>query len=182
MVVFKDADLELAAANAVAHSLYNCGQVCSSVERVYVAEAVLPEFEQACAKLAAGFTVGDGLDAGSKIGPMVSMLQRDQVAAQVDAAVAGGARLVHQGAAPPGSNFYPATVLSGLKHEDPINQSETFGPVVALSSFDGSEAEAVRLANGTDYGLAAYVYSQDLPKAHRVAMGIQAGQVGSPGW
>ena len=73
-------------------------------------------------------------------------------------------------------------MLSNLDEASPINTAETFGPVVALSSFDGSEAEAVRLANDSEYGLAAYVYSQDLDKATRVAMGIKAGQVGINNW
>ena len=153
------------------------------MERVYVEESVLPEFEAECAKLAASFNAGDGMS-DVKIGPMVSAMQRDAVAAQVDEAVAGGARIIAQ--APidlsAGGNYYPATVLSGLSHDSPINKTETFGPVVALSSFSGSEAEAVRLSNDTQYGLAAYVYSQDLTKASRVAMGIKAGQVGINNW
>ena len=110
------------------------------------------------------YAAGDGLAEASKIGPMVSTLQRDMVAAQVDAAVAGGARIVAQASVPEaGGNFFPATVLSGLAHESAINAVETFGPLVALCSFDGSEAEAVRFANDTEYGLAAYVYSQGPP-------------------
>ena len=184
MVVFGDADLELAAQHAVDNSLYNCGQVCCSVERVYVDESVLPEFEAAVGKLAAEMVAGDGRDESTKIGPMVSAMQRDAVAAQVDEAVAGGARIVAQATVPEGGggNWYPATVLSGLAHDSAINGAETFGPVVALSGFDGSEAEAVRLSNDTEYGLAAYVYSQDLTKAARVAMGIKAGQVGINNW
>ena len=183
MIVFADADLELAVTHAVQNSLYNCGQVCCSVERVYVDAAILPEFEKRCAALATEFTAGDGLAQASKIGPMVSAMQRNAVAAQVEQAVADGARIVAQATVPSvGANWYPATVLSGLTHESPINQAETFGPVVALCSFDGSEAEAVRLANDTEYGLAAYVYSQDLVKAGRVAMGIKAGQVGINNW
>lgn len=120
-----------------------------------------------------------------KMGPMVSAMQRDAVAAQVDEAVAGGARIIAQASVESTGargNYYPATVLSGLSHDSPINKSETFGPVVALSSFNGSEEEAVRLSNDTEYGLAAYVYSQDLTKASRVAMGIKAGQVGINNW
>jgi len=183
MVVFADADLAKAAEDAVGNSLYNCGQVCCSVERVYVEASVLPAFEEACAKLATDFAAGDGMAEASKIGPLVSSLQKEHVAAQVDAAVAAGAKIVAQGAVPGGSagNFYPATVLS-TPLDSTIHKSETFGPIVALSSFDGSEGEAIKLANDTEYGLAAYVYSQDLDKATRVAMGIKAGQVGINNW
>ena len=185
MIVFADADIELAAAHAVENSLYNCGQVCCSVERVYVEQSILPAFEQRCGVLAAEFTAGDGMAESSKIGPMVSRMQRDAVAAQVEEAVSAGARIVAQAPAPcteVSGNFFPATVLSGVMHEAAINQTETFGPVVTLCAFDGSETEAVRLANDTEYGLAAYVYSTDLGKAARVAMGIKAGQVGINNW
>eukprot|EP01043_Picozoa_sp_COSAG02_P039763 COSAG02_NODE_3162_length_7248_cov_147.217793_6_plen_467_part_00 len=184
MVVFADADLEQAAVDAVTNSLYNCGQVCCSVERIYVEESVLPEFEARCAKLGSQWAAGDGMTSGSKIGPMVSAMQRDAVAAQVNAAVASGARIVAQAPIPdaPGGNYYPATVLSGITQDMAIQHSELFGPVVALASFGGTEAQAVELSNDTEYGLAAYIYSKDLEKASRVAMGVKAGQIGINNW
>jgi acyl-CoA reductase-like NAD-dependent aldehyde dehydrogenase len=149
-----------------------------------VEESVFPEFEAECAKLGAQWAAGDGMASDSKIGPMVSAMQRDAVAAQVDAAVASGARIVAQAPVPdaPGGNYYPATVISGVTQDMAIQHSELFGPVVALASFSGSEKEAVDLSNDTEYGLAAYVYSKDLEKASRVAMGVQAGQVGINNW
>lgn len=186
MIVFEDADLEKAAEDAVGFSLFNCGQVCCSVERVYVAKAIKPQFEALCAAKAAAFLAADGFDADAKIGPMVSAMQRDAVQAQVDEAVKAGARVLVQAAVKPGApakaTFFPATVLTDVGHSAAINRSETFGPVVVLSEFDGSEAEAARLANDTEYGLAAYVYTHDLARARRVASQIKAGQVGINNW
>ncbi|KAJ1453741.1 succinate semialdehyde dehydrogenase [Pelagophyceae sp. CCMP2097] len=184
MVVFADADLDHAANDAVTFSLFNTGQVCCSVERVYVAEAVRGAFEEKCAALVQTYVAGDGFDAGSKIGPMVSATQRDLVAAQVADAVSRGARVVAQGAVPAGAagNWFPATLVCGAAQDMPIQRVETFGPVVVVASFDGTEAEGVRLANDTEYGLAAYVYTTDMQKAQRVALGIKAGQVGINNW
>jgi len=129
---------------------------------------------------AKAWIAGDGSDPASKIGPMVSDMQRQQVAAHVKDAVNNGAKKLCE-AEVRGSakgNYFPATVLTDLKQEMRIMQEETFGPVVAICSFDGSEAEALRLANDSEYGLTACVYSADKAKATRVAMGIHAGQVG----
>jgi acyl-CoA reductase-like NAD-dependent aldehyde dehydrogenase len=186
MVVFADADLELAAADAVTFSLFNCGQVCCSVERVYVAAAVKPRFEALCAEAARAYVAADGFDAAARIGPMVSRLQLEAVQAQVDAAVAGGARVLAQAPIQPGAhaggNWFPATVLTDVALGAPIHRVETFGPLVVLSEFDGSEGAAIACANDSEYGLAAYVYTQDLAKAQRVALRIKAGQVGINAW
>lgn len=186
MLVFADADLDKAAEDAVGFSLLNCGQVCCSVERVYVAQAVSARFEALCAAKAAAYVAGDGFDAEARIGPMVSAAQRDHVQAQVDDAVRKGARVLAQAAvkpgAPVGATFFPATVLADVPASAAISRSKTFGPVVCLAAFDGSEAEAARLANDSEYGLAAYVYTRDLAKAARVAGQIKAGQVGINNW
>jgi acyl-CoA reductase-like NAD-dependent aldehyde dehydrogenase len=179
MVVFADADLDRAAHDAVFFSLFNCGQVCCSVERVYVAAAVREEFERKVVALAATYATGPGADEASKVGPMVSKMQCEIVADQVASAVAAGARVLYRGSVPEGAgNWHPVVVLGGLSQDMKIQTNETFGPVVALASFDGTEAEAVRLANDTEYGLAAYVYTKDMGAAKRVAAGIRAGQVG----
>jgi acyl-CoA reductase-like NAD-dependent aldehyde dehydrogenase len=182
MVVFADADLDAAAKEAVEYSLMNCGQVCCSVERIYVEESAKPAFERLCVKEAQAYVAGDGFDAKARIGPMVSAVQRDQVRTQVDAAVKAGAKVLARGPVQSGvcakGFFQEAVVLSDVTQDHAISHTETFGPVVAISAFDGSEASAIRLANDTAYGLAAYVYTGDLDKARRVAMGIKAGQVG----
>eukprot|EP00957_Ditylum_brightwellii_P167164 12725268-Ditylum_brightwellii.AAC.1 len=191
MVVFADADLDKAVNDAVTFSLFNTGQVCCAVERVYVEKSIQESFEQKVVEAAKAYVVGDGRVREHNVGPMVSAMQRDHVAKQVDDALKHGAKMLYQGGIPDSSssltntgdnnntqkgNYYPVTVLSGLKQDMDIQQAETFGPVVAISSFDGSEEEAVRLANDTEYGLAGYVYSTDIDKAGRVARRMQSGQ------
>ena len=168
MVVFKDADLKLAATDAVGFSLMNCGQVCCSVERVYVDAAVKEEFEALCAEAAVAFVAADGFDPDAKIGPMASAMQKAAVEAQLAEAVAAGAKVLCQApikeGASPAANFFPATVLTDVALDAKIHRAETFGPLVVLSTFDGSEAAAAAAANDSEYGLAAYVYTKDLDK------------------
>jgi len=179
MVVFADADLDKAAEDAVAFSLMNCGQVCCSIERIYIEDGAKEVFEKKVVEKAKSWKVGNGFHAESKVGPLVSEMQRAMVAKHVDSAVSGGAKLLYKSDFPEGSgNFYPVTVLSNLKQEMEIQKEETFGPVVAIASFDGSESSAITLANDTPYGLAACVYSKDAAKARRVSRQIRAGQVG----
>lgn len=186
MVVFDDADIEKAAKDAVTYSLCNTGQVCCSVERIYVPESILPEFEKRVVDYASEFKVGNGMDPDVKVGPMVSRAQRDHVAEQVDGAVKQGAKLLLKSDVPEGAeegtSFYPVTVLSNVTHDMDLFQRETFGPVVAISTFDNSEEEAIRLANETEYGLSGSVYSKDVEKARRVATRIGCGQVGINCW
>lgn len=178
-VVFADADLDKAASDAVSNSLFNAGQVCCSVERIYVERSVKPQFEQKVVELAKSWKVGNPSDQDVKMGPMVSKTQMDIVKDQVTKAVDKGAKILYQSEVPKhGGNFYPVTVLGDLDQDMTIQKNETFGPVVALSTFDGSEAEAIRLANDTEYGLASYVYTNDLQKGERVARKIRSGQVG----
>lgn len=183
MVVFADADLDAAAKDAVDFSLMNAGQVCCAVERVYVAESVAADFERKVLEHARSYEHGDGLigsDGRPKIGPMVSEMQRTIVHGHVQAAQKAGARCVLGGTLPPASirgSFYPPTVLADVPHESTITREETFGPVVALSTFSGDERVAIELANDSTYGLTAAVYSGDLVRAGRVANRIAAGQV-----
>jgi acyl-CoA reductase-like NAD-dependent aldehyde dehydrogenase len=179
LVVMADANLEAAAECAVRHSLRNAGQVCCAVERVFVAQEIAPEFERLVVQKAAEWTTGDGFDPDSRMGPLVSASQRDKVVSQVDEALSSGARLCYRGETPDGGGFfYPATVLADVSPGARISREETFGPVVSLTVFSGAEAEGVRLANETPYGLGANVYSADLECAERMAQGIHAGQVG----
>ena len=178
MVVLEDADLDAAARDAVTYSLANCGQVCCAVERVYVASAVAAEFERCVVAAAATYVVGDGVDSGTTIGPMASRMQRDIVHSHVEKAKKAGARCVLGGTLPSGrGNYYPATVLADVPHAA-LRDEETFGPVVALSTFDGLDNAAVALANDSRYGLTASVYSADLKRAGVVAARLAAGQVG----
>jgi len=179
LVVFADADLDKAASDAVANSVFNAGQVCCAVERIYVEKSVQSDFEQKVVELAKQQKVGIPTDEGVTMGPMVSQMQLKNVKDQVDDSVEKGAKILYTSEIPKnGGNFYPVQVVSDLKQDMLIQTAETFGPVVAISTFDGSEAEAIKLANDTEYGLASYVYSGDLEKAARVARKIRSGQVG----
>lgn len=180
MVVFADADLDKAAEDAVTFSFFNCGQVCCAVERVYVEKSVKADFEKKVTEQAKAWVAGDGQDEASKIGPMVSKMQREIVETHVADAVKNGAKMLFQGDAPKDSkgNYFPGTVLTDVQQAMTIQKEETFGPVVAIAEFDGAEKTAVELSNDSSYGLSASVYSKDLMKANRVAAGIKAGQVG----
>ena len=180
MIVFADADLDKAASDAVTNSLFNAGQVCCSVERVYVEESVKSQFEEKIVELAKAWKVGNPADEDVKMGPMVSKTQMAIVKEQVTKAVDSGAKLLYESEVPAEQegNFYPVTVLSDLNQDMAIQKNETFGPVVSIATFDGTENEAVRLSNDTEYGLASYVYTGDLQKGGRVGRKIRSGQVG----
>ena len=182
MVVFADADIDTAAKDAVQHSLENTGQVCCSIERIYVDDAIRGDFERKVVEIASKWKVGNGMDPENKVGPLVSQMQRDRVAQQVEVAVENGAKVLFKGSIPEpsseGTSFYPVTVLSGINQDMEIQKVETFGPVVSITGFNGTEEEAVKLANDTEYGLASCVYTMDTNKAQRVARQIQSGQVG----
>ncbi|MCL4170538.1 UNVERIFIED_CONTAM: hypothetical protein GTU68_009586, partial [Idotea baltica] len=147
LIVMADADLESAAECAVRHSLRNTGQVCCSVERVYVADEIADAFEARVIEKAKEWNCGDPLDESVKLGPMVSALQRQKVETQLAAAQAAGARVAFRGEVPAGAGFYHApVVLTNVAADQEITHEETFGPVVSLTRFSGDEAEAVRLA------------------------------------
>ncbi|MCB9744524.1 MAG: aldehyde dehydrogenase [Alphaproteobacteria bacterium] len=176
LVVLDDADLEAAARFAARNSLRNAGQVCVSTERIYVHEAVAEAFEAALVEAARGFTQGPGLDEASQVGPMINARQRDHVLAQIDEAVAQGAQVAFGGAGHEGLYVRP-TVLTGLHHGMRIMNEETFGPVACVMRV-GSDAEAVRMANDSEYGLGAVVFGGDEARAQAVARRIKAGMVG----
>jgi acyl-CoA reductase-like NAD-dependent aldehyde dehydrogenase len=179
LIVFADADLAAAADVAVTHALRNSGQVCCSVERVYVERSAREAFEKLVLERVATWRMGNGFDEGAKLGPLVCDEQRRKVHAQVVQAVADGARLLAGGRpeAGPGA-YYPATVLADVPAHTPLAREETFGPVVSLATFSGAEDEAVALANGTPYGLGANVFTRDTNKGLRIARAVKSGQVG----
>ena len=180
MIIFDDADLEKAAADAVAYSLSNTGQVCCSIERIYVAASVYEQVQKLVTQYAADYKVGNGMEPSVKVGPLVSAMQRDTVKEHVEDATAKGAKLLYQSDVPSESNgnFYPVSALADVKEGMKLYREETFGPIVSLSPFDGTEEEAIRLANDTEYGLASCIYTRDMDRAQRVATAIEAGQVG----
>lgn len=181
MIVFSDADMSKAASDAVTYSLYNTGQVCCAVERIYVQESIKDEFEQKVVKLAKEYAVGNGLDDSSNVGPMVSKMQYDIVNNHIHKTISEGGKILYQSDIPvkdTNAYYYPVTVVTNLNQKMTIQQNETFGPIIAISSFSGTEYDAIHLANDTEYGLTSYVYTNDKEKAKRVALGIKSGQVG----
>ncbi|WP_222131196.1 NAD-dependent succinate-semialdehyde dehydrogenase [Pseudonocardia sp. C8] len=177
-VVLDDADLDAAVEGAMFAKMRNGGQACTAANRFLVHEAVADDFAARLAARMADLVVGPGTDEATQLGPMVNARRQADVAGRVDAAVAQGAR-VHTGGAPlerPGF-FYPATVLSGVDRAGVLSVDETFGPVAPIIEI-ADDADAVALANTTEYGLAAYVYAADLGRALGVAEQLQAGMVG----
>ncbi len=178
MLVLEDADIDVASSAAVWGAFVNAGQACLSVERCYVQRSRYEEFLRACAEKTKKLHVGHGLDHDTDVGPMIHEQQLRIVETHVTDAVARGARVLAGGWQLPelGKNFYQPTVLADVTHEMSIMREETFGPVLPVMAFDGDDA-AVRLANDSEYGLAASVWTRDRARGERVARRIQAGTV-----
>jgi succinate-semialdehyde dehydrogenase/glutarate-semialdehyde dehydrogenase len=178
MLVLDDADIEVASSAAVWGAFVNAGQTCLSVERCYVHRSLYETFLNACAEKAKMLRVGNGLDSETDVGPMIHERQLRIAESHVEDAVARGARLVAGGSRLPGlgKNFYRPTVLADVTHEMRIMQEETFGPVLPVMPFD-SDDEAVRLANDSEYGLSASVWTRNRDRGERLARRIQAGTV-----
>ena len=177
-LVFADADLEAAVEGAMVAKMRNAGESCIAANRFYVEAPVAEEFAARLAEAMAALRVGPGLDRENDVGPLVNAAQRDEVASLVDASVASGAKVLTGGHVPerPGC-YYEPTVLADVDPDDAILGEEIFGPVAPIVTFT-SEAEAIEMANRTEYGLAAYVYSGDLARALRVSEAIDTGMVG----
>lgn len=179
MIVLDDADLEKAANFAVNGSLRNTGQVCVSVERIYVQEKAAPKFIELVEKGVRNFKYGNGYDETVQMGPLVSEKQRQNVVSQVKEAVMNGAKLVTGGGIPknePGY-FMEPTLLTGLSHKHRIMRDETFGPVVCIQTVKSSD-EAVELANDTTFGLGATVWTKNKKKGLEIAKRIESGMIG----
>jgi succinate-semialdehyde dehydrogenase/glutarate-semialdehyde dehydrogenase len=176
-VVFDDADVETAVEGAVLAKMRNGGASCIAANRFYVQAPVAERFTAALGRSMGEFAVGPGLDPATRLGPLVSDSERRRVAGAVDAAVAAGARLEVGGTVPPGPGwFYPATVLGDVSPDAPIVSEEIFGPVAPVVVFERDD-EVIELANASEHGLAAYVYSGDLARAMRAAEAIESGMV-----
>ena len=175
-VVFADADLDDAATN-VAAQFNNAGQVCLAGTRVLVDAAIEPEFRAKVLKAAQLFTVGDPRTKGVRVGPLIHPRQLERVSGYVQRALAGGAQALIGGAAHAlGGLYYQPTILTGTAADSEIAQNEVFGPVLTWHTFT-SEQEAIALANGTEYGLAAMLYTRDRARAGRVSAALVAGTV-----
>ena len=178
VLVFDDVDLDVAAAGAVWGAFMNAGQTCLSVERCYVQRAIYDKFISLCAEKAKALRVGNGMQEGVDVGPMINERQLKVVEAQVEDALRRGARLVCGGKrlTDIGPNFYAPTVLADVTQDMLIMKEETFGPVLPMAAFD-TEEDAIRLANDSEFGLAASVWTRDSGRARRVVAHLHAGAV-----
>ncbi|MFF7205875.1 MULTISPECIES: gamma-aminobutyraldehyde dehydrogenase [unclassified Streptomyces] len=178
-LVFDDADLESAVHGAVAGSLINTGQDCTAATRAYVQRPLYDAFVSGVADLMATVRLGDPFDPATDLGPLVSHLQRDRVAAFVDRA-RGYATVVTGGEAPQGAlksgAYYRPTLIAGAAQDSEIVQAEIFGPVLVVLPFD-SDDDGIALANDTPYGLAASAWTRDVYRAGRATREIKAGCV-----
>jgi acyl-CoA reductase-like NAD-dependent aldehyde dehydrogenase len=178
MLVLDDADLDVASSAAVWGAFVNAGQTCLSVERCYVHRSLYEPFLKACVEKTKKLVVTDGGDHNSDVGPLIHQRQLNLVAEHVEDAKARGARVLAGGSRYPevGANFYHPTVLADVTHEMRIMREETFGPVLPVMAFDSDE-EAVRLANDSEFGLAASIFTRDNARGQQLARRIQAGTV-----
>lgn len=183
VLVFPDvADVAGLARAAVTARHRNCGQVCIAPQRFYVHASIAEPFVAAMQAAIEAEVVGPGLDARTTIGPLINARQRERVHDLVERSIAAGATLVTGGQALPGDGFfYAPTLLRDVPPAAPILHEEVFGPVTPVVTFEGVD-EAVRLANATEYGLAAYLWTSDLNRALRVSEQLEFGMIGINDW
>ncbi len=177
-LVFEDADVDEAVDGAVAAKMRNMGEACTAANRILVHADVIDEFGEKLAKKMAAMPVGRGTEEGVKVGPLIDDAAQQKVAELVADAVEQGARVLTGGETPTGGGyFYPPTVLTGVPRTAKMAKEEIFGPVAPLTAF-ATEAEAIESANDTEFGLVAYVFTNDLRRALRVAEALETGMVG----
>ena len=177
-IVFEDADIDAAIEGAMIAKMRNMGEACTAANRFYVHEKVHDEFADKLTAKMSGLKMGNGLDDGVALGPLVNEDGRDKVIELVDDAVKKGAKVLTGGKAPGGPGFfYPATVLANVSNDAKMLNEEIFGPVASIQTFR-SEDEVVSRANDTEYGLVAYLYTKDLTRGMRVSEKLDFGMVG----
>jgi len=180
-IVLEDADLDEAASTAVASRLVNCGQICIANERTYVHKSIAAPFMERVLEEMRKVKVGDPLDESTQLGPKVSKVELEKVERYVEETRSAGAEVTLGGARPTGPNFergywYEPTVLSGLRQDMDIMQREIFGPVMPIMEFENFD-QGLSLANDSRYGLAAYLYTNDMNRVMRVIRDLEAGEL-----
>ncbi|MDP4023853.1 NAD-dependent succinate-semialdehyde dehydrogenase [Methylobacterium sp. NEAU 140] len=177
-IVFDDADLDRAVAGAMLAKYRNSGQTCICTNRFLVQEGIYEAFAERMAEAAKGLKVGNGLEDGVMQGPLIDMAAVEKTEEHIRDAVAKGGRVIAGGGRHRlGGQFFEPTVITGATPEMAVAREETFGPLAPLFKFR-DEAEAVRMANATEYGLACYVYTRDLGRTFRVSEALEYGMVG----
>ncbi|MDV3221203.1 NAD-dependent succinate-semialdehyde dehydrogenase [Intrasporangium sp.] len=177
-IVFGDADLDRAVDGAMLAKMRNMGEACTAANRFYVHESIAGEFSERLARRMGALTLGRGTEDGVDVGPLVDEKSRDKVQSLVDDAVAKGARVVVGGGAPSGPGwFFEPTVLADVPVEADLAQEEIFGPVAPVTTFR-TDDEAIALANNTQFGLVAYLFTQDVSRAITTSEALEYGMVG----
>ena len=178
VIVFDDADLDKAAAGAAASKFRNSGQTCICANRILVQDSVYDEFVDKLKSVVAGYRIGDGLDEASTHGPVITEKALVDIRSMVDDAVDDGAEVVAGGKfGEMGPQFIEPTVLTNVNDRMRVFREEIFGPVAPIFRFS-TEDEAIAMANDTEFGLAAYLYTKDQGRSWRVSEGIEYGMVG----
>jgi acyl-CoA reductase-like NAD-dependent aldehyde dehydrogenase len=183
VIVFPDvSDLEAVAASGVTAKYRNCGQVCIAPQRFLVHSSIAEQFTKAAAAASDREVVGNGLDGATTVGPLINAVQRDRVARIVESSIDAGATVVTGGARIDGPGyFYRPTVMSGVAGDAPLATEEVFGPVLPVIPFDTTD-EAIAMANSVEYGLASFVWTNDLGTAFKVSDALEFGMVGVNEW
>jgi succinate-semialdehyde dehydrogenase / glutarate-semialdehyde dehydrogenase len=177
-IVFEDADVDAAIDGAMVAKMRNMGEACTAANRFYVHEKVHDEFARKLTIKMSALKMGNGLDEGTTLGPLVNKDGRDKVIELVEDAVSKGAQVLTGGKLPEGPGFfYPATVLTNVSDDAKMLNEEIFGPVASIQTFK-TESEAIERANDTEYGLVAYLYTKDLSRGLRVSEKLDFGMVG----
>jgi succinate-semialdehyde dehydrogenase/glutarate-semialdehyde dehydrogenase len=177
-LIFQDADLDAAVEGALIAKMRNGGEACTSANRFHVHESVAAEFAQKLAARIGAFKVGRGTEDDVKMGPLIDEAQRSKVAELVEDAVAKGASVLTGGSRVDGPGyFYEPTVLTDISPDADLLSEEIFGPVAPIIGFS-TEEEAIAAANDTEYGLVAYVFTNDLTRAFRVVEALETGMIG----
>lgn len=184
VLIFPDADLDAVAPAAVATKYRNAGQVCVAPQRFLVHREIRDAFTERVVPAVRALELGHGLDRETQVGPLINARQRDRIETLVEQARGAGAAVLTGGARPAGfarGYFYEPTVIASPSPSLPLLDEEIFGPVMAVASFDDVD-QGLAIANRTPYGLAAYVFTRDLPTALRCWEGLEFGMIGVNEW